>query len=240
MRQLLILLLAAAPCLAAAQEVARIFDQPLFAKDIGLSDAASRPAAAAALRQRAMKAALERFVAGPKGQATEEDLEAYAKWNEEFQRLDKARRARRLAEVEAALAKPGIAALEREQLARERELYRSLAKTEATREAASRDAGSRQRVWSQWITGFKANKALYEKYGGRVGLTKFGPEPIGAIEALLQERAKAGDLVITDATLAKEFWSWYASQPRRVARPEEIDFTFYWLKPPHDPDSPRR
>jgi hypothetical protein len=142
--------------------------------------------------------------------------------------------------VETALAKPGIPAPEREQLARERELYRSLAKTEATREAASRDAGSRQRVWSQWITGFKANKALYEKYGGRVGLTKFGPEPIGAIEALLQERAKAGDLVIADAALAKEFWSWYASQPRRVARPEEIDFTFYWLKPPHDPDSPRR
>lgn len=240
MRQLLILLLAAAPGLAAAQEVARIFDQPLFAKDIGLSDAASRPAAAAALRQRAMKAALERFVADEKVQATEEDLEAYAKWNEEFQRLDKARRARRLAEVEAALAKPGIPALEREQLARERELYRSLVKTEAAREAASRDAGSRQRVWSQWITGFKANKALYEKYGGRVGLTKFGPEPIGAIEALLQERAKAGDLVIADATLAKEFWSWYAAQPRRVARPEEIDFTFYWLKPPHDPDSPRR
>jgi len=239
-RSLIVFLLALVPCLGAAQEVARVFEAPLTAKDIGLAGPATRPAAAAALRQRAMKAAIERFVLDEKVHATDEDLEAYGKWNEEFQRLEKDRRARRLAEVEAALKKQSTPMLEREQLERERELYRSLAKTDAQREAAARDAGSRERVWRQWITGFKANKVLYEKYGGRVGITKFGPEPIGAIEALLREREKKGDLVIADAALAKEFWSWYASQPRRVARPEEIDFTYYWLKPPHDPDRPRR
>lgn len=195
------ILLALAPCLAAAQEVARIFEVPVFAKDIGLSDAASRPAAAASLRQRAMKAAFERFVVEQKLEATHEDLQAYGKWNDEFlRRQGRAQAGRPLTEAQAA---------------------------------------SRKRVWSQWITSFKANKALYEKYGGRVGLTKFGPEPIGAIEALLRERARAGELVIADAALAKEFWSWYASQPRRVARPEEIDFTYYWLRP-HDPDGARR
>lgn len=240
MRSLIVLLLALAPCLGAAQEVARVFEAPLTAKDIGLSGPATRPAAAAALRQRAMKAAIERFVLDEKVHATDEDLEAYGKWHEEFQRMEKERRARRLAEVEAALKKPGTQMLEREQLERERELYRGLAQGDAKREAAERDAGSRKRVWSQWITGFKANKALYEKYGGRVGITKFGPDPVGAVEALLREREAKGDLVIADAALAKEFWSWYASQPRRVARPEEIDFTYYWLKPPHDPDRPRR
>ena len=199
--RLLGILLALAPCLAAAQEVARIFEVPVFAKDIGLSDAASRPAAAAVLRQRAMKAALERFVVEHKLQATDEDLEAYGKWNGEFQRRE--------------------------------------GRADAGRPVTEAQAASRKRVWSQWITGFKANKALYEKYGGRVGLTKFGPEPIGAIEALLRERARAGDLVIADAALAKEFWSWYASQPRRVARPDEIDFTYYWLRP-HAPDGARR
>ena len=194
-------LLALAPCLAAAQEVARIFEVPVFAKDIGLSDAASRPAAAASLRQRAMKAALERFVVEHKLQATDEDLAAYGKWNEEFLRRE--------------------------------------GRADAGRPVTEAQAASRKRVWSQWIASFKANRALYEKYGGRVGLTKFGPEPIGAIEALLREREKKGDLVIADAALAKEFWSWYASQPRRVARPEEIDFTHYWLRP-HDPDGPRR
>jgi hypothetical protein len=195
------LLLALAPCLAAAQEVARVFELPLSAKDIGLGDAASLPAAAALLRQRAMKAALERFVIEHKLRATDEDLEAYGKWNAEF--------------------------------------LRRQGRPDADRPATEAQAASRKRVWSQWITAFKANKALYDKYGGRVGLTKFGPEPIGALEALLRERARSGDLVIADAALAKEFWSWYASQPRRAARPEEIDFTFYWLRP-HAPDGARR
>jgi len=200
----LLLALALAPGLAAAQaalEVARVFAVPLSAKDIGLSDAASRPAAAAALRQRAMKAALEHFVVEQKLQATDEDLAAYGKWNEEFQRRQ--------------------------------------SRPDADRPVTEAQAESRKRVWSQWIIGFKTNRALYEKHGGRVGLTKFGPEPIGAIEALLRERAGSGDLVIADAALAKEFWSWFASQPRRVARPEEIDFTFYWLRP-HAPDGARR
>ena len=201
-RRLLSFLLALAPCLAGAQEVARIYDVPVSAKDIGLSDAASRPAAAATLRQRAMKAALERFVIEQKLQATDEDLEAYGRWNEEFQRRQ--------------------------------------GPPDAGRPVTEAQAASRKRVWSQWITGFKANRALYEKYGGRVGLTKFGPEPIGGLEALLREREKAGHLRIFDAALAREFWSWYAAQPRRVARPEEIDFTYYWLRPHDDPHGARR
>jgi len=195
------ILLALAPCRAAAQEVARVFAVPLSASDIGLTDAGSRPAAAAILRQRAMKAALERFVLEHNLQATDAELEAYGRWNAES--------------------------------------LRRQGRADTGRPVTESQAASRRRVWGQWITGFKANKALFEKYGGRVGLTKFGPEPIGAIEALLRERARAGDLVIADAALAKEFWSWYASQPRRVARPEEIDFTHYWLRP-HDPDGARR
>ena len=227
----LALWLACACGAAGAQEVARIDDLPLSAEDLNLTDAASRPAAAAALRQRAMKSALERFVAQHRLQASEEDLAAYAKWNDEFQRLEKERRARRLREVEAGLNQPGIAAAQREQFQRERDTLRKLAQLDGARAAASRDTAARKRVWGQWIVGFKANRALYEKYGGRLGLTKFGPEPIGALEALLREGEKAGHMRIFDAALAKEFWGWYAAQPRRVARPEEIDFTYYWTKP---------
>lgn len=197
----LALALALAAGSAPAQEVARVFEVPITANDIGLSDDASRPAAAAQLRQRAMKAALERFVVEHKLQATDEDLAAYGKWNEEF--------------------------------------LRRQGRPDADRTVTEAQAASRKRVWSQWITSFKANKALYETYGGRAGLTKFGPEPIGAIEALLRERARSGDIVIADAALAKEFWSWYASQPRRAARPGEIDFTYYWQRP-HAPDGARR
>lgn len=234
----LALLLAGAA--AQAEEVARIDDVPVLARQIGLAEPPTLPAAANALRQRAMKSALQWFVAQESIAATDADLAAYAKWNEEFQRRGKARRAQRLEQVEAALERPGLASAQREQLLRERDTYRQVARYDAEREAASRDPGSRQRVWGPWITSFKANKALYEKYGGRVGLTKFGPEPIGALETLLREREKAGALRIFDETLAREFWAWYAVQPRRPAKPEEIDFTYYWLKPFDEVHGPRR
>jgi hypothetical protein len=224
---------------ARADEVARIDDVPVLAREIGLAGQATLPAAANALRQRAMKSALAWFVAEHKLAATEADIEAYARWNEEFLKREKARRAQRMEAIEASLAKPGLAAGQREQLLRERDTYRQVAARDAEREAASRDPGSRQRVWGPWIASFKANKALYDKYGGRVGLTKFGPEPIGALETLLREREKAGALRIFDEALAKEFWAWYAVQPRRPARPEEIDFTYYWLRPLDDLYGPR-
>lgn len=236
----LVLALALAIGAAQAAEVARIDDVPVLERDIGLDEPATLPGAANALRQRAMKSALQWFVAEQKIAATDADLEAYAKWDEEFQRRKIAQRAQRLQQIEAALKKPGIPGEQREQLLRERDTYRQAARYDAERAAAARDPGSRRRVWGQWITGFKANKALYEKYGGRVGLTKFGPEPIGALETLLREREKAGALRIFDPALAKEFWSWYAVQPRRLAKPEEIDFTYYWLRPFDDPNSPRR
>jgi hypothetical protein len=225
---------------AHADEVARIDDVPVLPREIGLAGQATLPAAANALRQRAMKSALAWFVAEQKLAATEADIEAYARWNEEFLKREKARRAKRMEAIEASLAKPGLPAEQREQLLRERDTYRQVAARDADREAASRDPGSRQRVWGPWITSFKANKALYDKYGGRVGLTKFGPEPIGALETLLREREKAGALRIFDEALAKEFWHWYAVQPRRPAKPEEIDFTYYWLKPFDDLYGPRR
>jgi hypothetical protein len=226
---------------AHGEEVARIDDVPVLARQIGLgAEPSTLPAAANALRQRAMRSALDWFVATQKLAATDADLEAYAKWNEEFQRRDKERRAQRLEAIEAELAKPGIAGERREQMLRERDLYRQVAARDAEREAAARDPGSRRRVWGPWITSFKANKALYEKYGGRVGLTKFGPEPIGALETLLREREKAGALRIFDEALAKEFWHWYAVQPRRAAKPGEIDFTYYWLKPLDELYGPRR
>jgi hypothetical protein len=236
----LALALALAIGAAQAAEVARIDDVPVMGRDIGLDEPATLPAAAGALRQRAMKSALLWFVAEQKIAATDADLEAYAKWDAEFQRRKLAERAQRLQQIEAALNKPGASDEQRAQLLRERETYRQAARYDAERAAAARDPGSRRRVWGQWITGFKANRALYEKYGGRVGLTKFGPEPIGALETLLREREKAGALRIFDAALAKEFWSWYAVQPRRLAKPEEIDFTYYWLRPFNDPNSPRR
>jgi hypothetical protein len=54
---------------------------------------------------------------------------------------------------------------------------------------------------------WKTSKALYEKYGGRVGFGSIGgSSPIEARKAYLQERHKAGDFVIVDRAFENEFW----------------------------------
>lgn len=89
------------------------------------------------------------------------------------------------------------------------------------------------RVHAQWIEIYKIRKALHDKFGGRVGITKFGPDPAGATEALLREHEKKGELQIVHPALAREFWDQLAREPRMPAsKPEHSDFTYYWLKPP--------
>jgi hypothetical protein len=54
---------------------------------------------------------------------------------------------------------------------------------------------------------WKTSKALYEKYGGRVGFGTIGAcSPIEARKTYLEERHKAGDFVIVDRSFENEFW----------------------------------
>jgi hypothetical protein len=64
-------------------------------------------------------------------------------------------------------------------------------------------------VWGHAvILEWKTSKALFEKYGGRVGFGNIGggSKPIEARKAFLQDRHKAGEFVIHDKPLEDEFW----------------------------------
>jgi hypothetical protein len=213
------------PASSWADEVARVFSVPVSAAEIHWEP--GRPAGDAVrhLKERVLKEALPRFVAANKLQATPQELAAYAKWEAEFRRLDRKRRAERLAELEAALKAPGLDESKRPSLAQERDTLQQLAKYDVEPRPAS------SAVHATWIEGYKVRKALYEKYGGRVGVTKWGPDPTGAVETLLREHQKRGDLQIVDPVLAREFWEALAREPRFLAKPDQIDFTYYWLKP---------
>ena len=204
---------------AQAGEVARVFGKPITAEDLKWSVGEPPASAARQLRELALKEAGSRFIAANRLQATPEEIATYGRWEAQFQRQEAERRAARLAELEKAGA-PSDA--ERKEL----DVLRQLAKHDANRPPPS------TQVHGWWIEGYKLKKALYEKYGGRVGITKWGPDPAGATEALLREHEKRGDLKIVDAVLAKEFWDSLAREPRFAAKPDQIDFTYYWLKPP--------
>jgi hypothetical protein len=205
---------------AQAAEVARVFGNAVSAEDLKWRAGEAPTQAARQLREMALKEAGMRFMAANNLKATPEEIAAYGRWEAQFQLQDRERRVARLAQLEKASA-PSEA--ER----RELDVLRQLAKHDANRPAPS------TQVHGWWIEGYKLKKALYEKYGGRVGITKWGPDPVGATEALLREHEKRGDLAIFDVALAREFWDSLAREPRMPAtRPEHLDFTYFWLKPP--------
>jgi len=209
--------------------VAVLFGEPVSAGDIGLRDG-EKPAASA-LKTRALKAALDRFVEDNRLAATPADFDAYARFETLSQRADRARRRQRLIELEAELVSPGLDPAARKSAEEYRDTLKRLERFDAERAAMKLKAEDKQRVWGPWIAGFKAGKALYERYGGVVGLTKFGPEPTGALAALLREHEQAGRLQIHDPRLRLAFWAEMDRLPRRIASPGEADFTYYWLKP---------
>jgi hypothetical protein len=226
---LLCLLLASLP--ASAQEVARLFGAPVSAEEIRLSDEASLPQAAQLFRQRVLKEAMPRFIAAHQLQATPEEIAQYQRWEAEFKRIDLKRRVDRLAQIDRELQASTLDEKKRKALEQHRDVLRSLAKHDA--EYRGRDAAASGKVHAMWIEGYKLKKALYEKYGGRVGISKWGPDPAGATEALLREHEKNGELQISHGGLAQEFWSQLAREPRMPAsKPEHRDFSYYWLKPP--------
>jgi hypothetical protein len=211
--------------------VARVFGAQVTAAELKWTDGKPAAEAVAPLRQRVLAAATERFMAAGNLYATEEDYAAFGKFDAEFRRADIARRKEQKGKLEQELKRADLDAKQRQSYEQRLGVLASLEKYDAERDAMPLDDVAKRRVWGPWIANYKVNKALYEKYGGRVGITKWGPEPTGAIEALLREHEKKGDFAILDPELAKAFWDWHAAQPRMPMRPEQVDFGYYWLKP---------
>jgi len=60
------------------------------------------------------------------------------------------------------------------------------------------------RVW-------KVNKALFDKYGGRVIFQQAGPEPLDAYRKFLKEQEAKGSFQIMDERVARLFWNYYTN-----------------------------
>jgi hypothetical protein len=211
--------------------VARVFGAQVTAAELKWPDGKPAAEAVAPLRQRVLAAATERFMAANNLYATDEDYAAFGKFDAEFRRAEIARRKEQKGKLEQELKRADLDAKQRQAYEQQLGVLASLEKYDAERDATPMGDAAKRSVWGPWIANYKVNKALYEKYGGRVGITKWGPEPTGAIEALLREHEKKGDLAILDPALAKAFWDWHAAQPRMLMRPEQVDFGYYWLKP---------
>lgn len=212
---------------SADRRVAMVFGTPVTAADLQWRSGTSAAQPAERLRSLVLREALERFIADEKLQATDEDMAAFRDWERRSRRVEARRRTEQRTRIETELNKPGLPEDTYLKLKEAQAALDQLDELDRRRDAQLDD----ERTLRVWIEGHKARKAMYDKYGGRVGITSFGPNPVGATEALLREHEKAGRLQILDAELAQSFWEGFIREPQQPARPDQIDFTYYWLKP---------
>lgn len=211
--------------------VAKVFGRDVtvyelqWLRTMNVQDAARR------LRGTALGAAAERYVAEKKLQATPEDIAAFAKWDAAFRKVERGDRNQRLQQIETQLKAAGLSPPQRKQLEEEKQVLQAFGAMQDMRQSRPLGPGDDERALRIWIEGHKLRRALYEQYGGRVGMTPFGPDPVGATEAWLREHEKAGRIRILDENLAEAFWEAFEREPRELARPEQIDFSYYWLRP---------
>jgi len=69
----------------------------------------------------------------------------------------------------------------------------------------------KRKMAQQFVRAWKINKALYEKYGGRIIFQQAGPEPLDAYRDFLKEREKQVAFQIFDAECAVSFWKYFTN-----------------------------
>lgn len=87
------------------------------------------------------------------------------------------------------------------------------------------------------IRAWKVNRALYDRYGGRLVRQQLGPEPLDAYGAFLRERREAGDFSLTDPGLEMAFWSYFEEPQRHVfLDPQDEAALWAFVLPPWEWD----
>lgn len=84
-----------------------------------------------------------------------------------------------------------------------------------------------------FIKNWKINKALYDKYGGRVIFQQLGVEPLDAYRDFLREQEKIGAFKILDKSCETSFWQYYISEKQRFYSKEDGEKfinTPWWLE----------
>lgn len=72
-----------------------------------------------------------------------------------------------------------------------------------------------------FVKWWKINKALYDKYGGRVAFQQAGLEPVDAWRQLLKEQEAAGAFRFADEATREAFWAYWNDDSRHHFLPDD-------------------
>ena len=164
--------------------------------------------------------------------ATPAEIEEVVAYHREFERRDRAQRARKLEELDKRLAEGELAPEERARLEDFQATLRRLAASDREQgPAPPQDYRHLQALYAPWVEMWKFNGSIYARYGGVVTLTGIGPWPHGARAALIADYERQGLLEFAEAGLRERVYAMLQQPPSMVVPPDLVDFTPYWKRP---------
>jgi hypothetical protein len=176
----------------------------------------------------------QRYIDAQGLHATADEIEALRAYERSFARHDRAQRARKLTEIETRLVHMGaeLGAAERERLIEFHTVLQRLAEyeadvargVEAAPEVATADL-------AHWIEQTKLDAALYQRYGGTVGLRAAGAYAHSARATLVAEYMRREAVEVADAEIEQHLRTALWAPPPIVFRGSSPDFTPFWLRP---------
>jgi hypothetical protein len=213
-----------------AERVATVLGGDLSRSE--LETAGDEPAQVARFRDWVWERVFKHYVEEQGLAATASDIEALLAYDREFDRRDRAQRTRKLEELHQRLADGGLGDAERAHLEEFRRVLTRMAERDAENEREPPPEYARQAAqYAPWIEFWKANRALYEQYGGTVAATTNGPAPHGARVAVIADYERRGIVRFYDSGLRTRLFELMSRPPAIVVPPEQADFTPYWQLP---------
>ena len=169
---------------------------------------------------------IDRFMADNGIEATDEEIAAFA------DRMEAAGRQRLLGfeANRAQLTEALDGAIDPE---RRRRIQDRLEAVERRIEAMSESQQTDLEFWRPRLTplleGWKLDKALFDRYGGRARYRQVGLQPFDAMIRFLEEQEASGAFTILDKRYEDEFWAFWRSDEHSFIPEEEA--AEFWAKP---------
>lgn len=162
--------------------------------------------------------------------ATPAEIEEVRAYDRAFETHDRRQRARKLDELNLRLAAPDLPPEERVRLERFRAVLTRLADYEADVEAGSEPRSEASTALIVFLVEqSKLEFALYQRYGGAVGLDMAGPYAHGARAELIREYLQSGRVRVLDTAVEAALVRLVAAPPVYLLH-GHADFTPYWRR----------
>ncbi len=164
---------------------------------------------------------LERFAKDNNIEPTDEELDAFVSRSEEKRKQEFVRLQQDRAKLEKELQSPSLNPAEAKSKQDHLATIDKILKTsrQMEEESVGREdmmRSVRRRTARVFVGMWKINRALYQKYGGRVIFQQAGPEPLDAYRDFLRDQEKQGNFQIIDKSREDAFWRYYTNSSMHV------------------------